>query len=189
MRRLVIILLAGAAAIPAFAQHDGHEAPPPSPQPSQSPAQVDPHAGHQMEKPAAPKKRKAPAKARKPAKQADPHAGHSMPEQSPAPAASDPHAVHGTGAQPSQPSDAHAGHGISTAASPPGPPDAPPPPEALTGPAHAADTVFDPEQMAAAREDLRVEHGDILTYWVMAERIEARFRDGENGYMWEAKGW
>lgn len=69
------------------------------------------------------------------------------------------------------------------------PPEAPPPPEAFSGPPHAADLLFVPAAMARAREHLRAEQGDVRSYRVLVDRIEARFRDGRDGYFWDAKGW
>jgi copper resistance protein B len=60
---------------------------------------------------------------------------------------------------------------------------------ASSGPTHAADLLFDPAEMAAAREQLRVENGDIRTTAVIIDRLEANFVDGEQGYTWDAQGW
>jgi copper resistance protein B len=53
-------------------------------------------------------------------------------------------------------------------------------------PMHAADTVFDPQEMAAARALLRAEEGDVRTGLVLADRIE--IADGER-YGWDLQGW
>ena len=121
----------------------------------------------------------APAPSRAPSKPSDPHAGHQMPAPQSEP---DPHAGH---QMPEFESDPHAGHGA-TARSPP---IGPPPPGALAGPAHAADTVFDPAQMASAREELRVEHGGMAHGKLLIDRFETRLRGGRNGYAWDAEGW
>lgn len=63
-----------------------------------------------------------------------------------------------------------------------------PPAEAFSGPVHAADLVFDAASMAASRELLRSEHGDITTLWLMADRLEMRRDDGENHYVWDMQG-
>ncbi len=122
------------------------------------PAEADPHAGHS-------------------ASPAGPHAGHAM---EPA----EPHAGHADA-----PADPHAGHamdsGPDAAAAPPV---APPPPEALSGPAHAADRHFDPEAMAAAREELRAMHGDMWTWGFRADQVEARIGEGSDHYAWEDVG-
>lgn len=172
---LAALLLASGAA-PALAQHQGHGQPA---APATPPAQADPHAGHQMPPP----------------QPADPHAGHQMPAAQPAP---DPHAGHRMPAQP-QVADPHAGHqmpaprpeatdphaGHQMPAAIPAPPVAPPPPGALTGPAHAADTVFDPADMAGVRAAVAAEHGAMRTWRFTIDRLEAQIRDGRDGYAWE----
>ena len=85
--------------------------------------------------------------------------------------------------------DPHAGHDMSAMGDPALPPAMPPPPEAFSGPRHAADTIFDPAEMARMREDLRAENGDFITWWVMADQLESRSRDGGDGYVWDAQGW
>lgn len=146
--------------------HAGHQMPP---QP-----QANPHAGHPMPRQS----------------QSDPHAGHDMgnmtmptPTQA-GPAASDPHAGHTMSPPGGAPSDPHAGHDTSAMESP-APPVAPPPPEALSGPAHAADTVFDPSVMSATREALRAEHGDGVRSRFSIDQLELDVRRGRNGFSWE----
>ena len=90
----------------------------------------------------------------------DPHAGHSM---EPRETTQDP----------------HAGHTM------PAPATAPPPPGALRGPAHAADTIFDPAEMADARAASAAEHGGMRTSRFLIDRLEASFRRGRDGYGWE----
>lgn len=135
---------------------------------------ADPHAAHDTPKQPA----------------ADPHAGHTMPAQPVAdphaghqPQAADVHADHQVEAQP----DAHAGHDM--AADIPTPPTAPPPPAAFSGPAHAADAVFGAERMVEAREALRAEHGDMRVSKLLVDRLEARIRNGSDGYAWDADAW
>ena len=106
----------------------------------------------------------------------DPHAGHE-----PAQPAADPHAGH----QP-EAADPHAGHG---SASDTTPPNAPPAAGALSGPTHAADLIFGPERMADAREELRAEHGDVRVSKLLIDRLEARIRNGSDGYAWDAEAW
>ena len=167
--------------------HAGHGA---------QPAPVDPHAGHDMSA--------APAAATDPhaghdmsgmqtAPAADPHAGHNM-----APAA-DPHAGHVMGQ--TSAADPHAGHDMSAMAG--GAPniptsvdavggrmvETPPPAAARAAPAHAADLLFDPAAMAAARKQLLAENGDVRTTAVLIDTLEASFGDGEEGYSWNAQGW
>lgn len=78
--------------------------------------------------------------------------------------------------------DPHSGHGLT-------PGTAPPPPEAFAGPRHAADPLFGPSAMHAARDDLRSEHGDIRTWWLMVDRAESGFRSGSDDYLWDVQAW
>jgi copper resistance protein B len=119
---------------------------------------------------------------------ADPHAGHDMSghagHAAPA-AAADPHAGHDmsamTGGAPNIPTsvDAVGGRMVET----------PPPAAARAAPANAADLLFDPAVMAAARKQLLVENGDVRTIAVLVDTLEAGFGDGEKGYSWNAQGW
>ena len=52
---------------------------------------------------------------------------------------------------------------------------------------HAADQVFDPDAMQAARDQLRREHGGSLTSKIMLTLGEYQSRDGEDGYRWEGE--
>lgn len=106
----------------------------------------------------------------------DPHAGHQMPAPAAKPAA-DPHAGH---KMPAPPADPHAGHGAAAAAAAVG--SAPPPPVPTD---HAADRIYPSADMAAAREGLRREHGEIRWTKVMLEIAEYQ-PDGE-GYAWEGR--
>jgi len=165
----------------------------------QTPA--DPHAGHDM---SGMSMGQAPATA-----PADPHAGHHMPDmggnRAPAAPTTDPHAGHDMSAMPGMtaaPDDPHAGHAmpgmtgmvmppvVPTSADDPGrPPQAPPPVAATRGPAHAADLYFDPAEMTAARERLRVENGDVRTTTVILDQFEAGSAEGDTTYAWGAQGW
>ena len=143
---------------------------------------------------------------------AGPHAGHHMPGvsmgQAPATPPADPHAGHDMSgmsaeqAPATSPSDPHAGHSmpgmtdlvmppaVPTSADDPGrPPQASPPVAATRGPAHAADLYFDPAEMTAARERLRVENGDVRTTAVIVDQLETASVDGETAYAWDAQGW
>ncbi len=180
---------------PALAQtsdHSAHQQAPPAEEQTQAP---DPHAGHDMSATAAP-----------PAAQSDPQAEHDMPGMTaPQTTPPDPHAGHDMTMMPEMawpqtpPADAHAGHDMSamtaipdieTSADNPGRPAEPPPPAAASGePAHAADLYFDPQQMAAAREQLLAENGDIRTGVIIIDRLEATFGEGADGYVWDAQGW
>ena len=97
--------------------------------------------------------------------------GHCRLPAEAAPAASDPHAGHATGGEM------------------PAPPVAPPPPGALSGPAHAADAIFGREAMADAREELRREHGSIVTSKILIDQLETRIRKGRDGYFLNAEAW
>lgn len=124
------------------------------------------HAGHAMPMGSPP----APA-----------HDGHAMPAPMP-----DPHAGHRM-AEPAP--DPHAGHRmIDPTSRPPAPEDAVPP-AALSGPEHAADTVFDASRMKAARETLREDQGALQGYKLMVDRLEARIRDGKDAFLWDADAW
>jgi copper resistance protein B len=149
------------------------------PTPKRSVPAKDPHVGHNM--PAAP--------AQKP----DPHGGHVMPA---APAqAPEPHAGHSTtkpadphaGHQMPQSADPHAGHDMGPAQA--APPVAPPPAAAFSGPEHAADVAFPPADMAQAREELRAEHGEMRTFKLLADQLEAKIRNGRDGYAWDKQAW
>ena len=193
-----LILAAGAVDARAQDPHAGHVMPAasaperparPAPDPHaghQTPAPQDPHAGHVMPSPQTP-----PA--------ADPHAGHDM-STTPPPAQSDPHAGHDVSAAAPVQDDPHAGHDMSTmvmgppdaptsADNPGRPPEDPAPPAALGGPAHAADLIFGADAMAAARRTLVRENGDIRTTAVIIDRLEARFGDDDESWLWDVQGW
>lgn len=62
-----------------------------------------------------------------------------------------------------------------------------PPPAAFSGPAHAADLFFDPQVMAAAREQLRSGQGGSPTFMILADRLETR-SGGDEDYLWDVQG-
>ena len=101
---------------------------------------------------------------------ADPHAGHSMPMDEPAP-------------------DPHAGHAMPGVTESPALPQSGPPPEAFSGPDHAADTLFPPAEMAVTREALRRNQGGATHSFVGLDRLEAQITNGEDGYLWESNAW
>lgn len=176
-----LLLLGNIFASAAFAQHEGHsttgEAAPVEPQ------SADAHAGHDTGTAATDAVQDAPAE---PASEADPHAGHNMGAE-PAPAA-DPHAGHTMPAPPAN--EAHQGHDTATMpAADPAARDQPPPPEAFSGPANAADLIYDSAEMAAAREDVRSEHGDFRSLFVTTDQLEVRSGHGEDVYFWDVQGW
>ena len=189
--RTLLVLLAASACAPALAQHDhgSHQPEPPAQQadphaghaPAPPPTESDPHAGHA---PAPPPKEPDPHAGHAPApppKEPDPHAGHAP---APPPKEPDPHAGHAP-APPAAAADPHAGHGAPAAT----PPVAPPPPEALSGPAHAADLFWDDQAMAASREEMRREHGDLKVSKILVDRLEAKLHRGRDGYAWDAQAW
>lgn len=199
MMRLLPLLLAGLAS-PVLAQHAGHSAPEAVTAPSAAPAPAcsAEHAamGHcKMPAPTA-----APAPPPPPAAACTPeHAalGHcSVPAQPvapappPAPAPCSPeHAAMGHCTLPAtQPADPHAGH----AAGPEethAPPVAPPPAEALSGPAHAADLVFDPAAMARSRAEVSREHGGQKASKLLIDQLELGIGGGHETYSWDAQYW
>ena len=119
------------------------------------------------------------------------HEGHETEET--AQPATDPHSGHDVRSEPQEQqenTDPHASHDMSTMR------DAtkqqaevPPPPAAFSGPAQAADTLFDPREMAEAREQLRTEQGAAKNYLILAERLETPVGDGEEKYLWDIQGW
>jgi copper resistance protein B len=160
MRALLPVLLPLVVATPAMAQT------------------ADPHAGHDMS--AMGQTAPAPAACAKPAP-ADPHAGHDMSGMS-MPGMDHSTMNHGDTAMgpPDTPTSADdAGR----------PPRAPAPAVALGAPAHAADLSFDPAAMAAAREAMRAENGDVRTTAVVIDRLETGFGDDDAAYLWDAQGW
>ena len=92
---------------------------------------------------------------------------------------------------PPQPSpgtqDPHSGYSVGEEMR--GPPVAPPPPGARSGPAHAADAVYGPDEMAGARRELRISHGSIRTYKILIDQLETRIRSGRDGYFLNAEAW
>jgi copper resistance protein B len=169
MKALLLTVLTVLTAAPALAQHAGHGEDERADRSVEQPKHEDPHAEHRtMPEPAQP----APD---------DPHSAHDMhaPAQPTEPPPQERHAGHDRAPPPADP---HAGHDMTPRA-------APPPPEAFAGPRHAADTLFDPAAMRAARDDLRTEHGDIRTWWLMADQVEAGFRGGSDDYLWDVQAW
>ena len=130
----------------------------------------------------------------------DPHAGHKMPAiPAPARPALAPAAAPQTPARPAA-QDPHAGHDMSTmsmgppdiptsADNPGRPPEDPLPAAALGAPSHAADLVFGAEAMAAARQTLVRENGDVRTTAVIIDRLEVGLGDDDESYLWDVQGW
>lgn len=68
-------------------------------------------------------------------------------------------------------------------------PVAPPPPEALSGPAHAQDLFFNPVEAARSRAQLAEEHGGMEGYKFLVDQLEVIAGDGGEGYAWDAQFW
>lgn len=68
-------------------------------------------------------------------------------------------------------------------------PQGPPPPEALEGPAYAADQSVGAERMNSSRLDVVRKVSGMPVAWLQAERLEYRARDGEDGYLWDVQGY
>ncbi|TXC69288.1 copper resistance protein B [Sphingorhabdus soli] len=66
---------------------------------------------------------------------------------------------------------------------------APPPPEAGSGPARAAEAIYGAEAMREAREALKHDTGGQSFAWFMADRAEYRARQGRDGYLWDVQGY
>ncbi len=178
------------ATTPALAQHGGHTMPMP-----QEP-QANPHAGHAM-----------PMEADTSATEEETPQPDDMDMPMPAegeeapPAPDDPHAGHQMGAVGGEPmQDGHdmgsmtregqhgdqqmEGMGASMSL-----PNSGPPPEAFSGPAHAADTIFGPAALVDARESLRAEQGGFTTRGFFLDRFETQIGEGADSYLWDLDAW
>jgi copper resistance protein B len=65
----------------------------------------------------------------------------------------------------------------------------PQPVEAGSGPARAADANWGADAMFDSRKTLRESHGDFPVFWFQGDRLEARIRDGHEGYLWDFQGY
>lgn len=191
------LLAAGASlllAVPAQAQHQGHNMPgmtmPAKKAPAKKPAAKKPAMKKPVakkpavKKPAAPKTvPKKPAIKKPAAKRAappptDPHAGHDMTTMKQAPQATpDPHAGHDMSAMP-------AAEAVTGTDLPAG--NAPPPPLPTD---HAADAVYGAPAMAMGRHHLDQHHGGQKLGQVMFKLAEYQARKGRDGFEWDAEGW
>lgn len=118
----------------------------------------------------------------------------SVPQGAAAPSATDPHAGHGVEREAASGPKAgavdHSGHDMNTMVgmTPDDPVagmvPAPPPPSG-----HAADAVFDPAEMARAREILRRENGAFSGSMVLFDLAEFQTRRGRDGYRWAGEAW
>jgi copper resistance protein B len=120
-----------------------------------------------------------------PAAPGDDHTDHA---EAPAPEDTAEHTGHGS-EEGDAPEMDHSGHTMSMENVPPGDGEigtapAPAPPED-----HAADAIFDPAEMARAREALRRENGAFNGSMVLFDLAEYRVRDGGDGYRWEGEAW
>jgi copper resistance protein B len=68
-------------------------------------------------------------------------------------------------------------------------PEGPPPPEALQGPAFAADAFVGAEEMAASRAAVTKEVSGTPVFWFQGDRLEYRLREGDDGYLWDVQGY
>lgn len=134
-------------------------------------APVDPHTGHRTE--AGPENNAnqrvggAQDPEARPDTTADPHAGHDMSDMAEMDMSGDGSSM-GTGGT----------------ALPAGNAPAPAAPRA-----DYADRYYDPREMAAARGQLRREHGGGTFWQVQFDLAEYQARDGADGFRWEAEGW
>lgn len=78
--------------------------------------------------------------------------------------------------------DPHAGHAMPAA-------EVPPPTGAGEGPAHAADTIFAADVMAAARRGLHAETTAPAVTKIMIDRAEAQLGSGDDSYVLDLQGW
>ena len=115
----------------------------------------------------------------------DPHAGHDVQSSAlPPDEATEPTPV----GMPAPAVDPHAGHDMSApetgAEEEIGSTPAPAPPSD-----HAADALFDPATMAAARKALRHGNGALSNSLILFNLAEYQARKGADGYRWEGEGW
>jgi copper resistance protein B len=96
---------------------------------------------------------------------------------------------HEAEAAPENPADPHAGHDMSgdadsdtSRAAGNEPPPAPPAD-------HAADRLFSIEEMDAARDQLRREHGGTRVAMLLLNLAEYQVRSERDGYRWDGEGW
>jgi len=83
------------------------------------------------------------------------------------------------------PADQRGGHAMAAE-----PPVAPPPPDALKGPANAADTVYGSAAMQPSRAFLLTsEHGGMSAAKLLVDQLETRVRKGRDGYFVNAEAW
>ena len=65
----------------------------------------------------------------------------------------------------------------------------PPPPEAGSGPARAAVSIWGEEAMNEARSELIRDTDGGMRFWLQGDRLEYRAREGADGYLWDIQGY
>ncbi len=96
---------------------------------------------------------------------------------------------HEAEATPKQPTDPHAGHDMSRSADmDTTKPAGTEPPPALP-PDNAADHLFSPAEMEAARAQLRREHGGARLGMILLNLAEYQVRSRRDGFRWDGEGW
>ena len=68
-------------------------------------------------------------------------------------------------------------------------PQGPPPPEAFSGPAYAADAFVGADVMSESRAHVAREVSGLPVYWFQGDRLEYRLREGSDGYLWDVQGY
>jgi len=68
-------------------------------------------------------------------------------------------------------------------------PKSPPPAEAFTAPAHAADTVYPADEMDRSRIETQNGMGGLTTHLAMLDRLEWQATKGEDNLLWDANLW
>ena len=68
-------------------------------------------------------------------------------------------------------------------------PKAPPPESAGTGPADSAESIWGAQSMRKARNELAHKSGGTKYTWFQADRLEHRFKDGADAYVWDVQGY
>jgi copper resistance protein B len=68
-------------------------------------------------------------------------------------------------------------------------PKGPPPAEAFSGPAYAADAFVGADVMAESRAHVAREVSGLPIFWFQGDRLEYRARQGKDGYLWDVQGY
>jgi copper resistance protein B len=193
MKRMILVLLASAAASPALAQHSGHNQAAPAPAPAASCTPEHAAMGHcTIPEP----------DWQSPASTSTCTAEHAATGHCQLPADAEPQLANEPNPQarqdipdpPAQPSRVacspeHAAMGHCAPSSEAEIPEGPPPPAAFVGPAHAQDLFFDQLAAARSRAELAKEHGGLKAYRFLVDQLEASPGRGSDGYAWDAQFW